>query len=95
MQVEGEKKPRQVRVDHFPRGGVLMNQLMGILMKEVARVPVLNHRLYQANFHTTLSGEAMVRCSMMSNSSACSLMDAKGTLCRRCSIVRKRRAVVA
>lgn len=67
VQVEGEKKPRQVRVDHFPRGSMLMNQLMGILMTEVARVPVLKHRLYQANFHTTLSGEAMVCCALASD----------------------------
>lgn len=60
MQVEGQSKPNQVRVDVFPRGSVLMNQLMRILMVEVARVPALKSKLYQANFHTTLSGEAMV-----------------------------------
>lgn len=58
--IEGQSKPKQVRVDVFPRGSKLMNQLMQILMVEVARVPVLKSKLYQANFHTTLSGEAMV-----------------------------------
>lgn len=59
-QVEGEKHPRKLRVDQFPLGSVLMNQLMQILMAEVQRVPVLKRKLFQANFHTTLSGEAMV-----------------------------------
>jgi len=58
--VEGEKHPRKLRVDQFPLGSVLMNQLMQILMAEVQRVPVLKRKLFQANFHTTLSGEAMV-----------------------------------
>ena len=60
-QAEGEKKPRQVRVDAFPRGTVLMNELMTRLMEAVRPVPVLREKLYQANFQTTLSGHAMVR----------------------------------
>ena len=60
-QAEGETKPRRVRVDAFPRGTVLMNELMGRLMDAARRVPTLREKLYQANFHTTLSGQAMVR----------------------------------
>ena len=60
-QAEGDKKPRRVRVDAFPRGTVLMNELMTRLMDATRRVPVLREKLYQANFHTTLSGQAMVR----------------------------------
>jgi len=48
-------------VDVFPRGTVLMNELMGRLMDAARRVPTLREKLYQANFHTTLSGQAMVR----------------------------------
>ena len=60
-QAEGEKKPRRVRVDAFPRGTVLMNELMGRLLDAARCVPALREKLYQANFHTTLSGQAMVR----------------------------------
>jgi hypothetical protein len=38
-----------------------MNELMARLMDGARRVPVLREKLYQANFHTTLSGQAMVR----------------------------------
>lgn len=60
-QEEGRAKPKQVRVDAFPRGSVLMNELMGLLMTRVAECEALRTKLYQANFHTTLSGQAMVR----------------------------------
>ena len=48
-------------MDAFPRGTVLMNELMARLMDAAKRVPALREKLYQANFHTTLSGQAMVR----------------------------------
>ena len=47
-------------MDAFPRGTVLMNELMSRLMDAARRVPALREKLYQANFHTTLSGQAMV-----------------------------------
>ena len=37
-QVEGQSRPRQVRVDTFPRGSVLMNELMQLLMARVKEV---------------------------------------------------------
>ena len=37
-QKEGQARPQQVRVDTFPRGSVLMNELMGLLMQRVAEV---------------------------------------------------------
>ena len=87
----------RVRVDRFPVGSVLLNELMERLMEEVRQQPLLKTKLYQvhasfqlpaffgsnvnvmdmvlpatltarvracmamqANFHTTLSGQAMV-----------------------------------
>ena len=47
-------------MDAFPRGSVLMGELMRLLMARVAEVVLLRQKLYQANFHTTLSGQAMV-----------------------------------
>ena len=38
QQKEGQARPQQVRVDTFPRGSVLMNELMGLLMQRVAEV---------------------------------------------------------
>lgn len=37
-----------------------MNELMPAIMKAVHEKPILKEKLYQVNFHTTLSGEAMV-----------------------------------
>jgi hypothetical protein len=39
-QKEGQERPQQVRVDTFPRGSVLMNELMSLLMQRVAEVGV-------------------------------------------------------
>lgn len=39
-QKEGQARPQQVRVDTFPRGSVLMNELMSLLMQRVAEVGV-------------------------------------------------------
>ena len=47
-------------IETFPVGSKLLNGLMAKLMVEVKRKPVLRTKLYQTNFHTTLSGEAVV-----------------------------------
>ena len=59
-QAEGEAKAHKVRVDTFPRGSKLTNELMDRVMAAVRPSPVLRQKLYQVNFHTTLSGQAMV-----------------------------------
>lgn len=38
----------------------LLNELMGLLRKHVRASPTLRKKLFQANFHTTLSGQSMV-----------------------------------
>ncbi|PSC72701.1 tRNA (uracil-5-)-methyltransferase [Micractinium conductrix] len=53
-------KNRDVRVDSFPVASELLNELMGLLREHVKARPILRHKLFQANFHTTLSGDAMV-----------------------------------
>lgn len=50
----------RVRIDSFPMGSRLICALMPALRLELLGNPVLRERLFQANFHTTLSGEAMV-----------------------------------
>jgi hypothetical protein len=58
-QVEGQAKPRQVRVDVFPRGSVLMNELMQLLMQRVAEVGLLRtlvlHAALMSVLHRTIS----------------------------------------
>lgn len=38
----------------------LLNELMARVRQHAARVPALRRKLFQANFHTTLSGQSMV-----------------------------------
>eukprot|EP00803_Ostreobium_quekettii_P008216 evm.model.scf_449.2 EVM.evm.TU.scf_449.2 scf_449:7180-13202(+) len=54
------QRPKAVRIDSFPAGSELMNELMAALMQEVVKQEELRHKLHQVNFHTTLKGEAMV-----------------------------------
>ncbi|CAL5219364.1 g1183 [Coccomyxa viridis] len=60
--LDDASKPHvRVRVDQFPVGSKLINELMSTLMEEVKQHPtVLKEKLYQVNFHTTVSGQAMV-----------------------------------
>jgi tRNA (uracil-5-)-methyltransferase len=53
-------KPGRVRVDAFPVASRLVNALMGGVLAAARADPELGRRLFQANFHTTLSGESMV-----------------------------------
>jgi tRNA (uracil-5-)-methyltransferase len=51
---------QRVRIDDFPAGSRLINSLMRLLRERLLAREPLRRRLFQANFHTTLSGEAMV-----------------------------------
>ncbi len=44
----------------FSVGSLLLNELMKLVMDHVTPKPVLKQKLYQVNFHTTMSGQAMV-----------------------------------
>jgi len=57
---DGGKDMMRVRMDSYPVGTVLVNQLMTAIMAEVKEHEVLKKKLYQVNFHTTQSGDAMV-----------------------------------
>jgi tRNA (uracil-5-)-methyltransferase len=47
-------------VDAYPVASRLVNALMAGVMAAVHRVPALRRKLFQANFHTTTTGAAMV-----------------------------------
>lgn len=56
-----EIKPRvPVRVSGFPIGSALMNELMALLLPALEADEELRTRLFQASFHTTLTGRSMV-----------------------------------
>ncbi|KAK3274083.1 hypothetical protein CYMTET_17716 [Cymbomonas tetramitiformis] len=55
------REPRKpVQIDSFPMASKRINELMPALLEEVRAVPSLKKKLFQANFLTTLSGEALV-----------------------------------
>ena len=58
--LNGEEKPQRIRVDSFPVGSKLINELMPRVMEAVRSSDTLRIKLFQANFHTTLSGESMI-----------------------------------
>ena len=57
---DGKEKPRRIRVEAFPVGSKLINELMPRVMEAVRSSETLRRKLFQANFHTTLSGESMI-----------------------------------
>lgn len=59
LQEEG-KAAKRLKVTRFSVGSVLLNDLMVAVMEVVQPNKVLKDKLYQVNFHTTLSGEGMV-----------------------------------
>ncbi|MDG1773574.1 MAG: tRNA (uridine(54)-C5)-methyltransferase TrmA [Oceanicoccus sp.] len=54
-------EPKQpVRIDHFPIGSTMITGLMDTLMEAIKPSPLLRHKLFQMEFLTTLSGQALV-----------------------------------
>ena len=49
-----------IRVDQFPVASELINELMPTLLDAVKTVPVLRHKLFQVDFLTTQTGEALI-----------------------------------
>ena len=50
----------RIRVDQFPAASELINQLMPIMIEALKQDPVLRHKIFQIDYLTTLSGEALV-----------------------------------
>src|SRR5690625_332094 len=53
-------KKRVVRLDDYPVAGQRINELMPQLLDAMRDRPVLRRKLFQVEFLTTLSGEALV-----------------------------------
>jgi len=56
----GGRDAEKIRVDDFHVGSELVNELMRKVIEGVRKSKVLEKKIFQANFHTTLSGQAMV-----------------------------------
>lgn len=52
----------RIRVDSFPAASELINQLMTAMIAGVRNNPVLRHKLFQIDYLTTLSNQAVVSC---------------------------------
>lgn len=61
------RKFNRVRIDEFPVASELICALMPLLRQELIATPVLREKLFQANFHTTLSKQAMITLTYHSN----------------------------
>lgn len=60
QQQQQQFRMQRVRVDDFPAGSRLINALMRLLREKLLQSEPLRRRLFQANFQTALSGEAML-----------------------------------
>lgn len=83
-QAEGSKKAtkKTVEVTDYPMGSALLCSLMPRVLEAVHATPVLQKKLFQVNFLTTLSGEARTRGALLRPLScgrrsflACALLD--------------------
>ncbi len=61
LQSEGDGV-KKVKVKHFSVGSLLINELMTLVMDFVQPRLIMKQKLYQVNFHTTLSGEGKPYC---------------------------------
>ncbi len=57
---DGSKISDMQRVDQYPTASTFINQMMSSVMETVRENPTLKHKLFQASFQDSLSGEAMV-----------------------------------
>ena len=57
---EGPKKKTVVRLEDFPVASRRINELMPVLLDAIRGVPLLRRKLFQVEFLTTLSGEALI-----------------------------------
>lgn len=63
--VYGEKEPdakypKRIKIQQYPIANALINHMMPVVMKHVSPCHVMRFKLFQVNFHTTLSGQAVV-----------------------------------
>jgi tRNA (uracil-5-)-methyltransferase len=55
-----QQTKERIRIDHFNAGSELINRLMVVMMQALRLSPVLRGKLFQLDYLTTLSGEAVI-----------------------------------
>ncbi|MDP8051648.1 tRNA (uridine(54)-C5)-methyltransferase TrmA [Pasteurella atlantica] len=55
-----QQTKQRYRVDQFPIGSLLINQMMTALLDEIRTNDILRHRLFQVDYLTSLSGQIVV-----------------------------------
>jgi hypothetical protein len=55
-----KRYPKRVRIDNFPVADQLICDVMPLLRKELMHSPILRDKVFQANFHCSLSKQLMV-----------------------------------
>jgi tRNA (uracil-5-)-methyltransferase len=58
--VPGQKRPRRTNILQYPIASKVINEMMPVVMDAVMQSDLLRRKLFQVNFHTTLSGQALV-----------------------------------
>ncbi len=56
----GDAKPQRVVKHQFPPALKVINEMMQVVNGYAAQHHILRHKLFQANYHCTRSGQAMV-----------------------------------
>jgi len=55
-----QQTKEKIRIDHFSAGSALINQLMAAMMDALRSSPVLRRKLFQLDYLTTMSAEAVI-----------------------------------
>jgi tRNA (uracil-5-)-methyltransferase len=58
--IEGHKHPQRRNVNQYNVADKAINKLMRAVLEVVPQYTVLRQKLFQVNYHSTLSGQAMV-----------------------------------
>lgn len=60
LQDESTGTSKRIKVESFPVASQLVNELMTRVLSAVSTSHILKSKLFQANFHTTLTGQSMI-----------------------------------
>ncbi|NDL64891.1 tRNA (uridine(54)-C5)-methyltransferase TrmA [Acerihabitans arboris] len=55
-----QQTKERIRIDRFSAGSELLNKLMAVMMDALRPSPILRRKLFQLDYLTTLSGEALI-----------------------------------
>lgn len=59
-QVPGHERPQRKAIQQYAVACEAINEMMPVLLQQLKSSAMLRHKVFQANFHCTLAGNAMV-----------------------------------